>query len=436
MRILFVTQNPPGSTSGGIEIYTASLANELKKHGHEVARHKVSFFARESREDSPEYELRKFTADGIEVTALNRFPGNEVDFEEKYINRKAEAAFQEHITKDRPDLVHIHHLGGLSHTFKDVLAKENIPFVITLHDFTLICPRGQLIADDLKICLPDDMKKCAACIKPHTQHTTNPFLKLYSWVFSSQKGLEQMIRYRDSGISLMKSASAVLAPSEFVRQKAIELGIESSKAFTMPYGYDLPVFHELREAASQSGSEARKFIFAGSLIPSKGVHVLIEAFKIALKQLTEPEISLKLIGPAPQYHGKKGYLEKLERAAKGLNVEFMGEMAHSELLHQMADADVLVMPSLWWETHGIVLREARLLGLAAIVSGHGALAEVASQLGGALAFKPGDPSSLADKIALIASDDELYRDLKQQECRVKTIEEDSSDHSRLYGSLL
>ena len=68
--------------------------------------------------------------------------------------------------------------------------------------------------------------------------------------------------------------------------------------------------------------------FIGTVIPSKGVHVLVEAFNL----LGREELVLDVYGEAVPYHEKTDYSAELEAAVKpGLEVRFHGRYEHHDL---------------------------------------------------------------------------------------------------------
>ena len=77
-------------------------------------------------------------------------------------------AVEEILEEFRPDVVHCGHLNHLSTSLVDVVTKKGVPFLYTLHDFWLNCPRGQYMQftgekpDDLwPVCDGQDDGKCA-----------------------------------------------------------------------------------------------------------------------------------------------------------------------------------------------------------------------------------------------------------------------------------
>jgi hypothetical protein len=80
--------------------------------------------------------------------------------------------FSELLMQIKPDIAHIGHVNHLSTGLIDELNKLKIPIVYTLHDFWLMCPRGQFLTrsigneNNFQLCEKQDDKKCATdCYK-------------------------------------------------------------------------------------------------------------------------------------------------------------------------------------------------------------------------------------------------------------------------------
>ncbi|MBK6371630.1 MAG: glycosyltransferase [Flavobacteriales bacterium] len=62
-----------------------------------------------------------------------------------YRHVELDARFAELVRSFEPNVAHIGHLNHLSTGIVDVLERAGIPIVYTLHDFWLMCPRGQFL---------------------------------------------------------------------------------------------------------------------------------------------------------------------------------------------------------------------------------------------------------------------------------------------------
>jgi glycosyltransferase involved in cell wall biosynthesis len=116
----------------------------------------------------------------------------------------------------------------------------------------------------------------------------------------------------------------------------------------------------------------REILYTGRLHPEKGVHLLIEAFKLLAPKA--PNWRLRLIGPWEFRQGGGGaaYLEALRTAAAGFPVE-IDEPIFDEprLVQAYQRAAIFAYPSLAekGETFGLAVLEAMAAGAAPVVSG-------------------------------------------------------------------
>lgn len=134
---------------------------------------------------------------------------------------------------------------------------------------------------------------------------------------------------------------------------------------------------------------AQDIVYAGVLIPRKGVHHLLTAFA----NLDHPSAQLHLVG-----HPENAvYASELEQQAQDLNiseqVHFVGGVSQQELADYFAKARVMVLPSLS-EGLGRVVVEAMLLGIPVIGSRVGGIPDMVTEGENGFLVEPDDVDSL------------------------------------------
>lgn len=112
-------------------------------------------------------------------------------------------------------------------------------------------------------------------------------------------------------------------------------------------------------------SSSQNILYAGTLIPRKGVHVLVEAFAKIASQF--PHADLSLVGKPENTDYARQLEEQVVRLDLQDRVQFVGAVQQRELARYMGSARVLVLPSSS-EGLGRVLVEAMLCGTPAIGS--------------------------------------------------------------------
>ena len=135
---MLIIHGYPRQYNGGSEIYTQTLA-----HGLQDAGCAVSVFAREEDPFLPDYSLRITTDpihEKIDVYLVNHPRGAT-----RYQNDDIDKILDQVLDRINPDLVHFNHLNHLSTGLVSVAKSRNLPILFTLHDFWLMCPRGQFL---------------------------------------------------------------------------------------------------------------------------------------------------------------------------------------------------------------------------------------------------------------------------------------------------
>ena len=184
----------------------------------------------------------------------------------------------------------------------------------------------------------------------------------------------------------------ILAPSASVERTFHQNGYDGVDIEILPLGIHLPAQSGLTAAFPSQVHLA----FLGTLLPTKGVHVLVKAFK------GTPSNALRL-----RIYGRDdadpAYTRRLKRLARGdARISFEGPFAPDAREAVLKDCDVVVVPSLVPESFSLVAREALAAGKPVIASDVGALPEVVKSHVNGYLVPPGDVGALSDVIREIA----------------------------------
>ncbi|MBD1845997.1 glycosyltransferase family 4 protein [Cyanobacteria bacterium FACHB-63] len=155
----------------------------------------------------------------------------------------------------------------------------------------------------------------------------------------------------------METAIAAQYPSAIPRMKVIPNPISTT------------IFQP--DLIAQRNSTPKTILYVGRLHPEKGIHLLIEAFRLVSEQF--PQTKLKIVGPIQTQQGGGGqdYLDQLKHSAEGFNVEFSEPIFDpQQLAKAYQTADLFCYPSLAekGEAFGLAPLEAMATGLVPIVS--------------------------------------------------------------------
>ncbi len=162
-------------------------------------------------------------------------------------------------------------------------------------------------------------------------------------------------------------------------------GIEPERIATWSPGIDTDLFRAMPDV-ERAGN---RLLYVGRLDREKGVHVLIDA----MAKLRDPGLSIRIVGAGPEREA----LETIARDRQ-LTVEFAGGLPPVDVAREMAQASVLVVPSVYAEPLGLVALEGMATGALVIASRAGGLAEIAEDGVNSWLVPPGDAAALAERI--------------------------------------
>lgn len=199
----------------------------------------------------------------------------------------------------------------------------------------------------------------------------------------------------------LKNAEVITATSEtFVRESRF-LNEFRDKVVILPLGIDARSMKPTYEYLS-------RIVFVGRIIPEKGIHVLLYAFKRLVTGYGDLE--LFIVGKPVDV----SYYNSLKALAKSMGIEdsvhFTGYLERSKMLRLLASSSVLVLPSLTrLDSFGIVVLEASALAVPVVVSSiiPGAR-EFVERAGNGFLVRPGSIDDLVASIRTILRDPKEY----------------------------
>ena len=199
--------------------------------------------------------------------------------------------------------------------------------------------------------------------------------------------------------------------SEFLRALAQKSGIRIAEKTSVVahWGIEPAQF----TAAPRERWPVRWLLYAGQMIPQKGVHTAIAAFALLAKEPGFEALTFTLAGGGMH----PDYEKKLRALPAQLGIEgrvnFLGQVPRAELPNIYAAHDVLVFPSEWDEPFAITPLEAIAGGLAVVGTTTGGSGELFRNRETAMTFRAGDAADCARAIRELCGD----RDLFQTICR-------------------
>ncbi len=267
--------------------------------------------------------------------------------------------FAELVRSLQPTIVHAHHYLNLGLEYLRVIKTVNprIRVYITLHEFVAICQNnGQMIkAKSSQLCNRESIDECKQCFPEKT--VTDFWLRKHYYL--SHFGL----------------VDGFIAPSDFLRQRYIEWGIDPARIVTIENGQGEEAALPPRELPE--GGTRNRFGFFGQINPYKGLDVLLRAMHL-MKESERQALVMEVHGANLDLQGAE-LREKIAALAEPLIEEgclqWIGPYAPRDLRRRMGGIDWLVVPSIWWENSPMVIQEAFSCGRPVICSDIGGMRE-------------------------------------------------------------
>lgn len=438
MKLLFVVHQFLPRHVTGTEQYVRSLARGLRDRGHDV---RVFAFEPqlEGFDGAPTWLERDEEVDGIPVRRVGLHPDIVSNPQlADWSNPLVERLYRRFLDEFEPDLVHVFHLRNIGVGALLESKHAGVPVVVNLMDFWFVCPRFTLLHVDGHLCdgPPDGGLGCLACVAPPLARVVeDPAIGALlrrsagEELFPGDHGgtpahrAHALVGRRERLLGMLGRADAVVAPSRFLMRTFGEQGFPTERMRHIPYGVDPErlVDHVRREPGP---SDDVRFGYVGSLMPHKGLHVVLEAL-LGL----DGDWGLDVHGSTDVHPSYAAELRAL--AGDDPRVVFHGGFKPTELGRVLSGFDVLVTPSLWHENTPFTVLEARMAGLPILASDLGGIAEVVRSGESGLLFAAGDVPAARAACAELVRDTERVRALRPND-RQRTLADNIDDFEALY----
>jgi glycosyltransferase involved in cell wall biosynthesis len=441
MKVAILSHFYPPDPCGGAGYYTAMLAEAMQEYGHQVGVLCVSNWGEGKR------YLNGHTDDTYNGVPVRRLQVNwqkaerPLDwlYDSPVMGEQTRAFLQQY----QPDVVHVSSTYTLSARSIFVAKEMDFPVVVHLHDYWFVCARTVLLHKDGHICTgPETPWKCQQCLLAGTklgrlvsatvpQSQRRRFLSLLSrssqitGMAGARGMLGDLERRRRVTLNALEQADALITPTNYARQILEANGAPKNRVTVMPNGG----YWNWTDDVRRTESDHLRVGFLGNVIPTKGVHVLIEAYTM-LKE-SGASVELQIWGDVsldPDYYGR------LRQHAPD-DISWGGRYVNSDLAAILSNLDVIVVPSVWHETQGIVIQEAFAAGLPVLVSADTSLVETVTSGKNGLHFKRGSADDLARQIRRLLDEPALLPTLRSGIPAVRKIDEDVQFIGRIYSSL-
>ena len=280
------------------------------------------------------------------------------------------------IQAEKPDIAYLLAIANfISPSVIDVFHKFQIPVVMRLSDFHLVCPAYNLFRNG---------QVCQECLSGELWRAVQHRCLQGSHLVSLARVLSMMVQRI---IRIYEKVDIFIAPSMYLMEVMQKAGLPDHKLL------HLPSFAEIPQYVPEPSAE-NMILYAGRLSPEKGVEILVRAYE-KLKHC-HPHARLVIAGEiTPEGERLQALVNELDIDG----IEFTG-YASKEILAQLYQAAAFsVVPSLWFENTPMSVYESQSYARAVIASRIGSLPEQVIDGVNGLLFNPGDPADLTEKMA-------------------------------------
>jgi glycosyltransferase involved in cell wall biosynthesis len=370
LKFCMVTTFYPPYNFGGDGMHIYRLSNELAKRGHsvDVFHCEDSFLLLNKKPPIGDFPNHP----NINVHGLRSAKG----FLSPLLTQQTSVPFlkselKKALETNEYDVIHYNNMSLIGLTALSY-GSSNAVKLYTTHEHWLVCPMHVLWKYNREVCTK---KACLSCQL-------------------AGKRPPQLWRYTGLLEKMLKHVDCFLSPSRFTLNKHLEMGLDIPIKH-MPYFLPTPT-EETENVITENESEKPYFLFVGRLEEIKGVQNIIPVFK------RQNKYNLLIAGDGE-------YREKLEdQAGSAANIRFLGRIDQKRLQGLYQTALAVIVPSICYETFGIIIIEAFSRKTPVIVNDLGALPEVVEDSGGGFIYAT--KNELSEAMDKLATDFSLRND--------------------------
>ncbi len=422
IKILLVVHQFFPDHGAGTEVLTLSVARELLARGYDV---RVFTGHPSSTDLSEAMRFDEYDYEGIPIYrfhhAYTPMFGQTSIMELSFDNHLAAHHFDKVLMHFQPDWVHFFHLHHLGIGLIDSTFKAGVPAFMTPTDFWGVCATGQLVLCNGGLC-SGPTAFAGNCVKHIAESRQKGFKSMIAAKipvscieFLARLTLRYRLNYPYSAeilatskrlqqaMSRLNRLTKIVSPNSFMSENLVKHGLKSELIIEAAFGIDQVQNVEI--ASRQITRNPLRIGFIGTFVKDKGCHVLIEAFHA----LPVGSAILNIYGKAEKFPEYASQLKRLARNSEAIT--FCGTFPNAKINEVLADLDVLVVPSLWYENTPLVVYSAQAARCPVIASDFPGLSEVIQDQVNGLLFPPGNVIALTKLLRRFIDEPDIARQL-------------------------
>jgi|FLOH01.1.fsa_nt_gi glycosyltransferase involved in cell wall biosynthesis len=358
MKILLI--NKFHYIKGGADRHYLELGENLAKQGHTINYFSMQDVHNQYSEDE------KYFVDNMDIAEVKTKKNIGKTVLRMFYNKQAQRNLQRMIDQQKPDIAHLHNIyHHLSPSIINTLKNNNIPIVMTVHDYYLYSPVYSLFLNG-KVFDPEKNK--------YWQIIKHKAIK-GSLLASILASMVHVLHY-----SLYKKIDCFICPSQFMADYIRKVYPKAK----------IKVINNFTEMKHESVAKDDYYLYVGRIIEEKGVGLILQA----AKEL--PHYNFHIAGTGPD---EKKYKKEYDLP----NIIWLGYLKNGELKKEIAKAQASIVPSVWYENCSLGVLESLALNTPVIASDMGGNPELVINDYNGLIFKNNDIDSLITAIKKINS---------------------------------
>jgi glycosyltransferase involved in cell wall biosynthesis len=437
----------------GAEVSTYELARLQQAKGHEVV-----VVAGENGHYGKELHLER-----------DRY--REIDVVRFFFNPRSVNGWLQHagfagrwrrlLEDERPDIIHFQLLLNLSLSMIDVTSEMNIPMVFTLRDFSPLCQRITLVRGNGDLCRQTNLESdCLQCLSQNKSITggerirasvdlvreniSNPrsWRMLIDMVIAKVRSQRTAPPVQLASTSDLKKRNAAVIDRLHKVNRITAISEDTAKRFEALSGNQVTV-QAIQQVPDTSRCEWKlrkntddpiRFGYIGKIRFEKGVQLLLKAFR----QLPNGNAKLLIFGgPTRTDVMQLAFWRELKQLADWPGVSLHPDRFDpDQIATVLAQFDVLVIPSIWFEAYGRVVAEALASGIPVICSDEGGPASIIEPDVNGLTFPIGNESALKNVLQRFLDEPELLESLSAETRVPKTTDQYVDEIFTLYEDVI
>lgn len=405
MRILMLSEFYP-PLIGGTERHVQTLSRELVRRGHHIA------VATLMHKGSPAFEddegVKVYRISGWNRVLTRFYQDQDRQFHPPAPDPGVIAGLRRVIEQERPDIVHARK--WMLYSFVGLKTWSKARLVVTMHDYSLICPTVTYLHDE-QVCTGPGYLKCINC-------GFSQYGKVKSFLMTSGLKLSNC---------LPQHADKYIAVSSAVRDASIKGAGKWPKPIeVVPTFIPDNVLDEANQIERPAflPPEDNYILFVGKENAIKGIDVLLEAYE-GLSDLAPLVLMISDFGSTSR------------KFPAGVTV--VRNVSHAQVMAGWKHCAVGVIPSIWPEPFGQVVVEAMACGKPVVASAVGGIPDIVLDGESGLLVKPNEASALREALRTLLLDPDRRSQMGKigkERARLFTVSVVANRIEQIYRELL